>query len=230
MDFFAVRVFVFTILPILAAAMIGLLDRRSQSRQQKLELYLIYLFGLGVAGSGLGGFFGHMFLSDVVAESIGWPSGSPFQLEMGFANLALGLLGLVAAARRDSFREATVLAVVTVGVGATVVHVLDILQTGNLAPGNTVQNVANLVRPLFLVWCLRASRKLEAAGPSAAPTGALDRWRARHGQAVGWMTAIVSTGFGLGFALGRPVLSTALSVLIGAGVVAFLITRGSSSG
>jgi hypothetical protein len=60
-------------------------------------VYLIYLFMLGVAASGLSGFFGHVFIPDAVAESIDWPRGSPFQQEMGFANLALGVLGLIAA-------------------------------------------------------------------------------------------------------------------------------------
>jgi hypothetical protein len=217
----------FTLLPVLAAALLGRVDRSAQSRLRKLELYLIYLFGLGVAGSGLGGFFGHMFLSDVVAESIGWPTGSPFQLEMGFANLALGVLGLIATGRRDGFREATVTAVAVVGVGATVVHLLDIVQTGNLAPGNTVQNVANLVRPALLVLLLRASRKKEATGGSSALAADFSRWRGRHGQAVGWLTAAVSTGFAVGFAVGRPVLITALGILVGAGIVALLIRRGS---
>jgi Family of unknown function (DUF6790) len=36
-----------------------------------------------------------------VAESIGWPAGNPFQLEVGVANLAVGILGIVAMGRRD---------------------------------------------------------------------------------------------------------------------------------
>ena len=39
------------------------------------------------------------------------------------------------------------IAVAVVGVGATVVHVTDILQEGNLAPGNSIQNVGNLLKP-----------------------------------------------------------------------------------
>jgi hypothetical protein len=38
---------------------------------------------IGMAGGGIGGFFGHVFISDSVAESIGWPTGNPFQLEVG---------------------------------------------------------------------------------------------------------------------------------------------------
>jgi hypothetical protein len=72
MTIFAVRIFIFTLLPVLAAAVIARLDSGVDPRQRRLEVYLVYLFGLGVAGSGIGGSFGHLFLSDVVAESVGW--------------------------------------------------------------------------------------------------------------------------------------------------------------
>jgi hypothetical protein len=195
-------------------------DRASQSRPRKLEIYLIYLFGFGVTGSGIGGFIGHLFLSDVVAESVGWPMGSPFQQEMGFANLALGVLGLIAVTRRDGFREATVVAVTVIGVGATIVHVIDILHTGNLAPGNTVQNVANLVKPLLLIWFLRQSRKAEASTGAISEQADFSRWHTRHAQAVGWMTGMVSTGFGVGFSLSKPVIGAVLGSLAGAASVA----------
>ena len=70
MEDFIIRIFLYTLLPLLSAALVIRLDRRIQSRTQQLEVYLLYLFGLGVAGSGIGGFFGHLFLSDIVAESI----------------------------------------------------------------------------------------------------------------------------------------------------------------
>ena len=90
-----------------------------------------------------------MFLADDVAESIGWSTGSPFQQEMAFADLVLGVLGFGALRQRDGFRVATVLATAILGIGATVVHVLDIATTGNLAPGNTIQNIGNVLDH----WC-----------------------------------------------------------------------------
>src|SRR5215216_2618817 len=100
----ALRVFIYAILPLLIAVGHIRLDKSSQSRERKLEIFLLYLFGVGVAGSGIGGFFGHYFISDSVAESIGWPTGNPFQLEVAFANLAVRILGIVAIGRRDGFR------------------------------------------------------------------------------------------------------------------------------
>jgi hypothetical protein len=134
MDIVASRIFVYSILRlIIAIGQVGL-DKSSRSRERKIETFLLYLFGIGVSGSGIGGFFGHFFISDSVAKSIGRPTGNPFQLEVGFANLGLGILGIVAMGRRDGFREATVIAVTVFGVGATMVHVSDIIETGNLAP------------------------------------------------------------------------------------------------
>src|SRR5215218_9617042 len=118
MSIVALRVFIFSMLPIIVAAAHVALDKSARSRERRFEIFLLYLFGVGVgvAGSGIGGFFGHFFISDLVAESVGWPKGNPFQLEVGFANLVLGILGIVAMGRRDGFREATVLAVSVLGV------------------------------------------------------------------------------------------------------------------
>ena len=168
MSVFALRLFVYSVLPVVAASVHIALDKSCRSRQRTLEIFLLYLFGVGVAAGGIGGFFGHFFISDVVAQSIGWPKGNPFQLEVGFANLALGILGIVAMGRRDGFREATVIAVSVLGVGATIVHIMDIVQTGNLAPGNTLPNVSNLLKPVLLIGFLSAIRRTEHSHDSEA--------------------------------------------------------------
>jgi 4-amino-4-deoxy-L-arabinose transferase-like glycosyltransferase len=225
MSIVALRVFIYSVLPVLAATIHIALDKSCRSRQQTLELFLLYLFGVGVAGSGIGGFFGHFFISDTVAQSIGWPKGNPFQLEVGFANLALGVLGIVAMGRRDGFREATVIAVTVLGVGATIVHAIDIIDTGNLAPGNTLQNVSNLLKPALLIGFLAALRRTERSPGTEATEPTFEAWRAPRVRAVGLMTASVATGFGVGFGIGQPIVSTFLGILVGAGCVIFTISR-----
>ncbi|MGB5846130.1 MAG: DUF6790 family protein [Anaerolineales bacterium] len=225
MTIFAIRIIIFTILPLLLAGEVLLIDRSAGSRERKLETFLIFLFALGVAGSGIGGFFGHLFLSDQVAEAVGWPAGSPFQLEMGFANLVIGVLGIIAVGRRDGFREATVIAVTILGVGATIVHILDIINTGNLAPGNTIQNFSNLVRPTLLIGFLIAARRAEARPESESGTIEFDQWRQPLGLAAGIVTAVVATTFGLGFGLDQPVLLTLFGILISIVVLVVIIMR-----
>jgi 4-amino-4-deoxy-L-arabinose transferase-like glycosyltransferase len=220
-----IRISIYSILPFLVAgAQVGL-DKSTNTRERRLELFLIYLFSLGVAGSGIAGFISHFFISDIVAESIGWPTGSPFQLEVAFANLLLGILGLIAAGRRDGFREATVIAVTVFGVGATIVHLMDIFETGNLAPGNTVQNFANLLRPALLIYFLVASRRAERAPDSEVRMAEFDIWRGPRLQAAGWLTACVATGFGVGFALNLTLYLTLLGIVVGLVVVWLVISR-----
>src|SRR5215208_2577321 len=225
MDIVASRIFVYSILPlVIAIGQVGL-DKSSRSRERKIETFLLYLFGIGVAGGGIGGFFGHFFISDSVAESIGWPTGNPFQLEVGFANLALGILGIVAMGRRDGFREATVIAVTVFGLGATIVHAIDIFESGNLAPGNTLQNVSNLVKPALLIGFLVALRRTERSPGSETTKPTFEAWRAPRVRAVGLMTASVATGFGVGFGIGQPMISTFLGIVVGGGSVVFTISR-----
>lgn len=225
MTLFAVRVFLFSILPLLLSAGILLLDRSATTRDRRIEVPLIMLFGLGVAGSGIASFFGHYFFSDIVAESVGWPSGNPFQLEMAFANLAVGILGLIAVGRRDGFREATVISVTVLGVGATIIHLQDIFATGNLAPGNTIQNIANLIKPAFLIPLLAASRIAERTRSSDAGTAQFELWRAPLLRAVAIVTTIVSTAFAVGFAVGNPVVVSALGSLTAIAILAFILAR-----
>ncbi len=225
---FALRIFIFSVLPLLLAGFVIVFDTSASTRERRIEAFLIFLFALGVAGSGLANFFAHFFLSDLVAESIGWLPGSPFQLEVAFANLTLGVLGLVAVGRRDGFREATVMGVTIFGVGATVVHFLDIFTTGNLAPGNTLQNVSNLLKPALLLAALVTARRAEAAPNAEAGTAEFERWRGPVAQAAGYATACVAMAYGIGFALDYPVLLTLLGTLISFAVVALSLRRSTS--
>lgn len=221
MSVFVVRVLNFTLAPLFFAFVISQIEGKSLKRTQRNELYLIYLFALGVAGSGLGGFFGHIFLSDIVARSVGWPTGSPFQLEMGFANLALGVLGIMATARHGGFRTATVTAVTVLGIGASLVHFYDILLTGNLAPGNTIQNLANLIKPALLILFLRRQhRRLPSMG-SEKLFDEWGAWQAYHAQGAGIVTALVATGFGLGFAFDAVWIGSLAGILAGLALVLF---------
>jgi len=221
----ALRLFIFTLFPVLLAWVIIRIDKSVTSRERKLEIVLIFLFAIGVAGNGIFNFISHFFISDVVAASIGWEVGSPFQLEVAFANLAIGALGIVATGRRDGFREATVLTVTIFAVGATIVHLMDIWATGNLAPGNTLQNVGNLLRPALLIWALVADRRAEAAPQAEVGTVEFDRWRMPLVQSSAPMTISISVAYGPGFALQQPWLISFLGAAIGAGIVIFALAR-----
>ena len=186
---------------------------------------MLYMLAVGVAGSGIGGFFAHAFLADEVADSIGWPAGNPFQLEVAFANLALGILGILAMDRRDGFRDATVIAVTIFACGATITHLTDIVETGNLAAGNTVQNAANLLRPAVLIWLLLAIRRSASAEGDAEEGALVGPWRDTAVAAAAQATAVVSASFGLGYALDRPALGAAVGGVLAAAATARAVSR-----
>lgn len=93
---------------------------------------LLYLVGIQgfVYGSG------HLFFPDPIAESIGWPKGSPFQWEVGLANLSYGVLGAWASGQDQSWWLATVVAFSIFYLGAAIGHVKDIIAKKNYASGN----------------------------------------------------------------------------------------------
>jgi hypothetical protein len=224
-DDLLVRLALFTVLPLLLGAAIIAFDRTAVGPVRRAEAFLIPLFLVGVGGSGVSGFIAHVFISDPTAQSIGWETGSLFQLQVGFANLAIGLLGAVAAERRDGFREATVVAVTVFGVGAAIVQQLDIVATGNLALGNTVQNISRLAVPALLVWFLLALRRGEQSEP---PTIVLRSWMipVRRGSVVA--VGISATAFAVGYSTGQGVGSSLAGVVAAAAVYWWVISRAPS--
>ena len=104
-------------------------------------------------------FIGHVFLANMVAAQIGWPAGSPFQFEVGIANLSYGILGILCLKFRDNFWTATVVAVSIFYWGAAYGHLLNIIQTGNLSPGNAGYALyGDFIIPLVLIVLFVAYR------------------------------------------------------------------------
>jgi hypothetical protein len=99
---------------------------------QALRNALVYSVGVGGLLAGLG----HTVFRDQVADSIGWPKGNPFQIEVGFANVAIGVAGVMCAWYAGRFWLATIV-IVSIYLGsAAVVHVVDMARSSNYAPGN----------------------------------------------------------------------------------------------
>ena len=96
-------------------------------------LRYLFLFPLGIQG--LWAFIGHVFLAERSAAAIGWAA-SPFQYEVGVANLGLGLASLYAAFRGFEARLAVAIAAACFLIGAGIGHIRGIVEAGNLAPGN----------------------------------------------------------------------------------------------
>ena len=106
---------------------------RPIDRSFVIDRLLRYLFVFPLGLLGLWAFFGHVFFAEQSAASIGWAP-SPFQYEVGVANIALA--ALYAAFRDFEARLAVAIAVACFLIGAGIEHIRDIVEAGNLALGN----------------------------------------------------------------------------------------------
>jgi uncharacterized membrane protein HdeD (DUF308 family) len=117
--------------------------------------------------------FGHLFRADEIAESIGWPVGSPFQREIGFTDVAWGVLGLVAVRARGSFREAFALGTLIFLWGAAGGHVYEMVANDNTAPNNSgMMLYMDIIAPIISVvvlWRLRVEERRAGASAPVRP-------------------------------------------------------------
>lgn len=128
-------------------------------------LRAVLFFPLGLMS--LWAAFGHIFFPDMAARAIGWQT-SPFQFEVGVANLGIGAAALYAAFRgRDAQIAVGLVAAAFLG-GAGFGHIRDIMATGNLAPGNAGPILfTDFLTPaaIFVLLYLARSLKPAAAAP-----------------------------------------------------------------
>jgi hypothetical protein len=127
-------------------------------------LRYLFIFPLGIQG--LWAFVGHVFFPGQAAAAIGWEP-SPFQFEVGYANLGLGLASLYAAYTGFYPRVAVAIAASCFLVGAGIGHVQDIVTYGNLTAGNAGPIlVTDFLTPMaVLALLLVAARRPQPKSP-----------------------------------------------------------------
>jgi hypothetical protein len=81
---------------------------------------------------------GHFFAPDTIANSIGWPKGSPFQQEVAFANLSFAIAAFYVSNTSvdPSAFKAIAVAYVSWLSGCLYVHVTDIIKNKNYSVNN----------------------------------------------------------------------------------------------
>jgi hypothetical protein len=107
--------------------------------------------------AGLNGIFTagtHIFMPEYCAEVIGWPD-SPFQYEVGIADLAIGVLGVSAFWGSAGFRLAAAIAAIILYGGDAIGHVRQMVVAGNFEPGNAGSWFwMDVGLPIILIVCL----------------------------------------------------------------------------
>ncbi|MFO1519057.1 MAG: DUF6790 family protein [bacterium] len=101
-----------------------------------LETLLASLFFFCVGLQGLLAAYAHTFRAAETAKLIGWAPGSPFQFEIGMANLALGIVGVLCLKFRGLFWLATAIFNAVLLWGCAYGHVVQ-QRLGDSAPYNT---------------------------------------------------------------------------------------------
>jgi len=99
------------------------------------ERFLSWILLLPVGVTGLWAAVFHLMFPSVAAELIGWQT-SPFQFEVGMADLAIGATAVVSFWCSLPFKAAVVCAASIFLLGDAVGHVQQMLQAANCAPGN----------------------------------------------------------------------------------------------
>ncbi len=109
-----------------------------------------WFIGIG----GIIGFTGHVLMAKKVAQSIGWEP-SPFQFELGWASLGMGIAGILSMWFHDGFIAAVVIINAAFLLGAAYGHAREMIVKKNFSPNNAgVIFYTDILGPVILLILL----------------------------------------------------------------------------
>jgi hypothetical protein len=123
-------------------------------RGDAAERYLSWILLLPIGVTGLWAGVAHVFFPATAAAHIGWQT-SPFQFEVGMADLAIGVTACIAFWQGLGFKAAAISAASIFLLGDAVGHVRQMMIAGNFAPGNAgVPFYMDVICPLLAIVLL----------------------------------------------------------------------------
>ena len=140
-------------------------DSQPRSTARTLEIFLVWWMVVAVGVAAIFGSMFHFFDGPDTAREIGYTNGDGgFQTEVGFADLAIGVLGVLCARFRDGFLLAAVVAVSICYLGDAYGHLHQAAIHDNHDPDNTGLVLwADFIAPLVAIGLYVASRRTPAA-------------------------------------------------------------------
>jgi hypothetical protein len=155
---------VFTLLAIVGASLhIAFSPARRSNRAAIVGTYLLYLLVFYVGLMGVLTAYAHVFRPIQTSASIGW-STSPYEYEVGMADLTVGVLGLLCLKFRGNFWLATAIANAVWLLGDAVGHVRQITLNNNHAANNSgIFLVTEFIMPLIILSLALYHRRSEAS-------------------------------------------------------------------
>lgn len=133
---------------------IAKLARRRSKRKKTSISYvlwgevLFYTVGIGLIYTGLL----HAYVQDITAGNIGWKP-SPFEYELGWMEIPLGIVAMMSLRRGYEFRLASTIIFSVFSLTAAAQHIQQIRRQKNYAPGNAglLIWVGDVVVPIVLL-------------------------------------------------------------------------------
>jgi len=141
---------------------------RANLAEELLAYFILFTIGFAYFYN----FVMHVFFGELAAGFIGWAD-SPFQAEVGYASLGFSAVGFLAFKNNCMTRLAAILGPAMFQWGAGFVHLLNIADTGNMAPGNAgIVLYSDIFLPVIgfaLLWFKRAVDMSGCTGVSTQP-------------------------------------------------------------
>ena len=154
---------VFALIALIAASIhIALSPKRRASGQSIAATYLIYLLVIYVGLMGILTAYAHVFRPIQTSASIGW-STSPYEYEVGMADLTLGVLGVLCLWFRGNFWLATAVANAVWLLGDAIGHIRQMLLFNNHAANNSgIFLIAELLTPTLILGLALYNRSTDS--------------------------------------------------------------------
>jgi hypothetical protein len=136
---------------VVASVHLAFSPRRRSSGVAVAGTYLLYLLFFYVGLMGLLTAYAHVFRPAETSASIGW-STSPYEYEVGMADLTVGVLGILCMKFRDDFWLATAIANAVWLLGDAVGHIRQMALYNNHAANNSgIFLVTEIMMPIVIL-------------------------------------------------------------------------------
>lgn len=160
---------VFAAIALIGAAIHHHRDTQPRSAARTLEIFLIWWMVVAVGVSAVFGSMFHFFDGPNTAREIGFTNGDGgFQTEVGFADLAVGVLGILCFRFRDGFLLAAIVAVSICYLGDFYGHLHQTAIHDNHAPDNTGLLLwSDFIIPVVAIALYALRERAARSGPAA---------------------------------------------------------------
>lgn len=154
---------IFTLIAVVGASVhLAFSPQRRSSKAAIAGTYLLYLLFIYVGLMGLLTAYAHVFRPVETSASIGW-STSPYEYEVGMADLTVGVLGILCLKFRADFWLATAIAIAVWLLGDAVGHIRQMTFNNNHASNNSgIFLITEIVMPLVIL-CLALYHRRRAS-------------------------------------------------------------------